>query len=148
MSIENIKIAETEEVESKQGKKYFKIKDTQGNSYTCFEKGVIEVLKEAKNQGAEVEANIVEKNGFKNIRSVRKVEQKQPQNTQMQQGITTTLKDKNPAAMLTSYVKDLVIARLKPEMTDEQLRKVFNESVEMIKATYDFYIIRPDLLSK
>lgn len=98
------------EKESKNGRKYTQFQTNMGDM-SCFENKVVDVLK--TKIGQHVAVDLVDSNGFKNIRGLAGQTQA-PKTTSMTTGdkFVEAREEKNKS-IYTSYVKDLVVSGMK-----------------------------------
>ena len=126
------------EKKSKLGKIYYEVEDVNGNKYTFHDKEIEDAITE--NFGKFIEVEVVESNGWKNIRGFycvveqsqtpEKVKSENKPTIQKANDIYDGYKQKT-ASMLTAYAKDFLVAKIQTE----QDYKITLENVEAISKT-------------
>lgn len=143
-----IKIQEIEAKTGKTGTAFWAIKDDMHNSYTCFEKDVVENLVIGK--PANVEVAVTEKNGktYKNIRTLYNIdgnttlEKVNPVEVAVTPQTVNELSPDKPsdpykyknAMMLTSYAKDVFNAI---EDKEGNMADLMEAAAEIVLVAYD-----------
>ena len=109
MTKENLEILEFEDKKTKAGKRYTRFKTSEG-WMSCFDKDSCEKLKDV--EGKKVSVEIVEANGFKNIRKfLGEAENEDEEEKSSGENVSRKF-DSFPVSMKVSYAKDLFCAEI------------------------------------
>jgi len=108
MTKENLEILEFEDKKTKAGKRYTRFKTSDG-WMSCFDKESIEKLKDFEGKTACVE--IVESNGFKNIRKFLGASNEDEEEKSPKMSVNRKF-DSFPVSMKVSYAKDIFIGEI------------------------------------
>ena len=109
MTKENLEILEFEDKKTKAGKRYTRFKTSDG-WMSCFDKDSCEKLKDV--EGKKVSVEIVEANGFKNIRKFLGEAESEDEEEKSQGMVVNRKFDSFPVSMKVSYAKDLFCAEI------------------------------------
>jgi len=146
--ITNLTISRVEAKTSKAGKQYHSVYDSSGKMHSVFEADVIAKIQEHLNEPLNLE--VVENNGFSNIRKFHEVAAKAPSTNQVmnvpvERVATSEAKGSGyapkAATMLCAYAKDLVVAGLaKADGVDEAgIIERMNVANRIILESYKFF---------
>lgn len=138
--METILIRNVVEKESKAGRKYYSVETDKGNM-TAFDKEIIEGLK--RNVGKEINAEIKESNGFKNIRSFDTIKtekigsesQSAPSQVSFNKDQFAEARKEKNVAFYVSYAKDIfcTILATSEETKDLDLVATMKSAVDLVK---------------
>ena len=126
-----IKIIDFETKESKEGRIYHRFKTSEG-WMSCFEKDFVEILKQ--NVGKYVVCEVVEVNGFKNIKSVSQKETGESKRRFVEDNKPTISPREviDKPSFYVSYAKDVFIALLGKYPAAEE-NKAMEKAIELVE---------------